>query len=610
MSTFSLYRGAHLLCAYDIESGKCSFDLKAKQAQGMPVVDELDKCGFRLSPSDPDKQYRVFIGDLLSSHLTSSSNDPGGYTLAGVQVWPGYCYFESARGRTIVAIQVNSDDTCSDAWTNLLELPVCVLPSKLGEDAYNGMAKDLESLSRGLLVDLFGKSNRTVDIRFASGIRAFASREEELESILRVTERLAILLQHVQRRPASRTTKVMMRATYWGREHLSPKALNLVSQQGISLLATGFPVAVLQSRFAESFDIAEHRLIRAFLILLINRARVCRRAASRHIDAIDSDRSFRDIRLAHTQSIYESEDIPRLQRLGMALVESRRVELMLKGMMNSPFLQGVKPQLIVPHGGLFQRTPEYQEIGKAICNFIASKGVWHDGTESSVVTKLTSRLFEQWCFLQIVESFRNFGLPLKEWASVLNQEHQSKFIMDFERGLQFEVSLTSTLRLRLRYEPWILGQRAATQKGETLCRGTSDSVPWSPDIVLELMREGESSLTTIYAIVMDCKYSRGLRERHWGDTLKYTQIRSTHTNRQIVRQLWLISVGTESSIESRDPHVKFDQNGPSSPPDETICFSMVVNLRKGMQGEPAAGSHSFFAQFAAGVINYLRREFT
>jgi hypothetical protein len=225
-------------------------------------------------------------------------------------------------------------------------------------------------------------------------------------------------------------------------------------------------------------------------------------------------------------------------------------------------------------------------------------------------SKLTSRLFEQWCYLQVVEAFRKNGLDLREWTDALRQNLQSRFILDFDRGLMFEGMVTAELRLRLRYEPWILGKNSALKAGETLCRGSSSDVAWCPDIVIECLKSEKDIWRPVYGIVLDCKYVARIWNQHWSDTAKYLEIRCTSSRRQITKQLWLISPSDQPDIKSEDPAVTFSETGPSCAPDEAVRFRLaVLPAPDETKNDGGRGDPNPFDQFARGTISYLRREF-
>ena len=291
-----------------------------------------------------------------------------------------------------------------------------------------------------------------------------------------------------------------------------------------------------------------------------------------------------------------------------AMDRAERLRSVIEALNDFPILRGVTPRFDDVSSGDFQRSTEYRELFRLIRQFLLANAMTYEGDTFSAVAKLTWRLFEQWCFIRVVDAFRAAGVALREWSDTLRQNLASRFILDFDRGLQFEGQVATALRLRIRYEPWILGEHSATQAGETLYRASSTNVAWSPDIVIELLHESASGLEPLYVVVMDCKYHRGIRDYDWTDTRKYGQIRSLRTGRQVVKQLWIIGLGGSNALTSTDPAVTFDDNGPSCPGDELASFEMEVEPGALRSESDDVRSGDPFMRFASGTLSFLRRE--
>ena len=107
-----------------------------------------------------------------------------------------------ARGYTRILLERQPQDAIPERWTPVIAVDIYVLPSKLGEDRYESMADDLERISRSLVVDLYGKSRQTHDLRLAKEGKVLRSQDQELESIESVLDRLGPLLRSIAQRPA------------------------------------------------------------------------------------------------------------------------------------------------------------------------------------------------------------------------------------------------------------------------------------------------------------------------------------------------------------------------------------------------------------------------
>jgi hypothetical protein len=611
MPVFSIQHGATPLCRLDVGSGTLTFHKERDHPDEVLVVEESEKVNFVLAPQTEGMEYRIFIGDVPLSDLLPAPDDASGAEMAGQLIWRRWPYFESARGHTRLLLEAQPEGSPNDRWQRVLALDVFVLPTKLGEDRYDRMAQDLQDLSRSLLVDLYGKSRQTHDVRYAKEGRAHTSREQELASINDVLGRLSVLLAAIGARPASRVIAESSLKQFWGSERLSPSAVTAMCRTGLSPRRAHRPLSVRGQRKVESFDISEHRVTRAFLEILKRRAHYCANVALEHMRAIDSERYLRHIRCGDQPTLYEKVDLPKIRRLRGAVTNAERAISVAENLAALPFLRHVRPELVAVRGGTFQRGRDYQLLLSLIRCFLLANAVWYQGHEMSEVTKLTSRLYEQWCYLKIIEAFRQCGLDLREWTDALRQNLRSRFILDFDRGLTFEGALTAGLRLRFRYEPWILGIESALKAGETLCRGSITDVAWSPDIVIECLARSGNAWHPVYAIVLDCKYKS--THQQFDEIIKYQEIRSTRKRRQVVKQLWLISPpppDVPSAITSEDPALLFDEGGPSCAPEETVRFRLTV--APGVENPlwtAGAARPDAFQKLAQGTMNFLRREF-
>ncbi len=606
MALFTLIRGATPLCIWDVETGNAAFHPESLHPEEMLALGEVDRLQFVLDDPVEATNYRIKIGDFHFGERGSGTE--GGYEDYGDRLlWPRRGdYLESARGVTEIVLESQSESSETNVWNRVFVARVNVLPSKLGEDRYQRMQEDLNTLGRSLLVDLYGKSSQTYDLRFAREAKACKSPEQELASIEATLESLAFLLLSIGQRPASRFRTIPFQQRYWGGERLSPQAIKTIGSRGASLRTLPRPVTVPGKRKAESFDIPEHRVIRWFLSLLVRRAVYCEKVADSHIRRISDDRRWRDIRFDDEPTLYEKQDLPRIRRLEQAKYRAQVAGARATGLATLPFLRESKPELISLGGGTFHRNLEYQSLLCLIRRFLITSAIWYEGDEVAVVTKLTSRLFEQWCYLRIIESFRKCGLVLYEWTEVLRGNLSSRFILDFYRGLTFEGNLAANLRLRFRYEPLILARESAIEAGESLYRSDSRlELPWCPDVVIECLKSDSGTWKPLYCIVLDSKYTARIREHHWNQTRKYLRIRSTFTGRQVVRQLWLIAPSDQPSIVSEDEEVRFEATGPTCEPNETVQFRLeVVPTSSG-----AVESTDPFDQFASGTVSFLLREF-
>lgn len=608
MAAFAIQHGATPLFTWQLDGGRFVAHPQAIELEGLPVLPEHARVGFVLDPADDGRDYRVRIGDVPLADIAPSPEAAAGMLLGGRRFWPDLAYFDSARGKTLLVLEAKSE-VDQEVWTTLLSAHIYIQPSKLGDDRYQAMTADLERVSRSLLVDLYGKSRQSVDVRYAKAGQTHDSHEAELRAIEATLARIEVLLRSIAQRPASRITTTTRSQQYWGGQRLPPATVAEFAQRGIDPATAPRPVPIAKRVRVESFDIAEHRNVQAFLSVLLRRCRHCASASLGHVRAITSEKHLRNLRLGEGPTIYESVDLPRIARLRHALATAQRCETLALSMKRLPFLREAPPEFVPVRGGVFHRNEEYRALLLVIRRFLEHHAQWYEGEQASAVTKLTWRIFEQWTFLRIVDAFRNAGAELREWTDALRGNLRSRFIVDFDRGLMFEGTLGQNLRLRFRYEPWILGRSAAVQNQETLHRGRSGEVAWCPDIVVECLRCNGETWTAVYAIVLDCKYTAHVTNQHWSEITKYLEIRSTATGRQVVKQLWLVSPGETARVSSEDPSVEFTSLGPSCDADEAVRFQLRVTPDSTSAESDACIEDDAFRLFAEGTLAFLRRTF-
>src|SRR5438045_4138872 len=157
MSSFAIRYGPTPLCSFDLGTRSVTLHPGREHESGILVLDESEKINFLLTPQSPGTDYRIFIGDVPISDILASPEDASGSDMGSQRVWRGLPYFESARGHTTVVLESQPENSPDGRWQPVLTLNVYVLASKLGEARYEHMTRDLQDVSRSLLVDLYGK---------------------------------------------------------------------------------------------------------------------------------------------------------------------------------------------------------------------------------------------------------------------------------------------------------------------------------------------------------------------------------------------------------------------------------------------------------------------
>lgn len=602
MPTFALTRNGQAIATVEV-------DAEASRLPTVPFVSESQICGFDVLSSEPDTDYRVIIGDLPAS----SRDEPGSDATFGSRWgdlvrWRDALHFESARGRVICRLLSRPADG-EEEWRQRCSLPVHVVPSKLGERRYRAMSSDLQSLAGSLVADLVSKS--TLKLGLTSRLPASASRASHLELRLleRVWRAIAPDLLLLSGQPAVRLER-RARVTLLSRSReVGRRAIRQLVTRGVSLGAEsgGAREWIRTERLHETTDCAENRIVLGWLRQLESRSQDCLRALDRHVQAIEADRPWRDHRFGEQPSLYESEDRPRLERLIGAREEGKRLLTSIVAARNLECLAGLRPSHAAPGGPLFDHVGPYRRIRHVMLGYLGTSVVLlqEAGEERS---KSTSRMYEQWVFIQLVAALRACGLECSQLKGLVEKRGRDRFVLDLDRGTA--VTFVSPLgrRVRVRYEPWIFPQAAARDRGETMYRGRTGETAWSPDILVEILALGHVDEVES-AVVIDAKYSVRLRDEQYASTSQYLEIRRVRDSAQITRQLWLAHPGEVDGVVPRDPFVRWTENGPDRPIGEVIIGALSLRPDEARADDaPTAEALPVDAmmRFAQGLMRYLR----
>lgn len=605
MTTFILYQGQSAVVSWDCDSGTQSLLSSAHCRNDRAVLDETEPVSFELTNPKPGIPYAIQIGEMWISEFLPDGIAPEGMRIRDQNFWAEHPYFESARGLTPIRLYTRCGPP--ERMELQFEGAVFVLPSKIGEECYNAMSADLARLSKSLLSDLHGKSRRTFELKHSRALRHLHSKEEELQAIRSVCPKIERLLSSISKHPSFKVHQVQRHIRFSGQKPVSARTLSRIARTNPQIERVAAGVNIIEWITAESFDIPEHRFLKAFLMFLRSRAEACAAAARRHIVAIEKDRPYRDaspVGRAGKPTLYQTQDLPIMARLQTAIEDAEAAGDAICQMLCAQLMSKTKAQFVPVQGGMFSRSTEYRELEGLMLRHLRHHAQWVEGDSFNNIGKLTSTLYEQWCYLMIVDAFRDAGVQLSDWNGNIDDVLKGRFTIDFARGLRFESEMTPSLRLRISYQPWIHNLETARRLLSPLYRGGTDVVSWSPDIVLEVCTLQNGSWAPVYAVVLDSKYSRRIRDDQWSATGKYLEIRATHNRRQVCRQLWLMAPAAGGAkIRSNDPDVTFDETGPSIEADETVRFALCA------VPAPEAGK-TIFAEFARGMLEFLKSRFS
>jgi hypothetical protein len=586
------HKGRELAC-WSSDSGSAKFDRAAPVVNEILLLQESTRYGLQIEPCHEDLEYRVRIGDHVVDDLAGAAPRQFGSTLQ----WPDCLMFDSAAGQTTITVEKRSADAAG-GWQVLLAATVFVVPSKAGEAGYAKMSRDVAELSRALLSDLYGKSTLLQDVRSSRRSKGLRNPLEELHGLEKAINEAERVLRLISAHPSSRIESLIAPRRLRGDERLTPRGLSHIARRGQGI---GGDRTLLVETKRETFDIAEHRALAHAIESIAMRAQACRRAFAAKIEEIEASRAYRDVRFQPNEpSLFETDDVPRLTRLSEAIRRCDVVTDTARGIRLHPLIRHIKSAAIAGQSRLFLQSAEYRRAFRLIRALSGSELVGFEGSDFSVRSKETWRLFEQWCYLEVVEAFRRAGAELAEWDDGLRAHLQSRFVLDFKRGMAFDGRIHAKHRLRIRYEPWILGEREAKDAGESLFRGRSGAA-WSPDIAIELQRTDGSRWSTVYAIILDAKYSRRVGDDHWKGVRKYEFVRSTATRAQ-VRCLGIIALDSSERIEiANDDGIDFSADGVSCSIDDRVDLVLYR--------DPLVDNNLVMDKFAQGMLRYMRRNF-
>jgi hypothetical protein len=534
-------------------------------------IHELQACNFLVEGREPDTEYRVWVGDRDPEPGEGDlAPRPVGIVRSAAVVWDEAAHFDGARGRVWVRLGSRLVGS-GHAWAPRAQLPVYVLATKLSEERYNVMVAQLRALAAGLVFDLYSKMFRSLQFAESAGSVSSRSSQMELRLLERLWASLAPALQEVAADPVTQISVTRAVRPSWGGERLGQRTVARLAAAGLDPRRRGAPrpFPAYAERFTETPQTLEHSILLGLLRFLEQRAADCARGVRSHVEGIEADRPLRQRGPAGAKSLYETEDLPRLQRLRESLAQAERLRHRIRAAQGAGPWRGMQPSFRFPTTPVFEHVRPYRLIRDEVRRYLRSNLlVVDDGLEERV--KSTSRLYEQWVFFQLAAAFRRAGLLCQGNEGVLRRSHRFRFDLDMDRGARLLFLAADGRAVGLRFEPWVSPLHAAAERGDDYCHGMPGESAWSPDVLIELLDGPGPGANVQYAAVVDAKYTARIREHHWADTSKYLHIRTTRARRQVVKQLWLAWPDERAGIAPRDAAVEWTPAGPDCPRDERV----------------------------------------
>lgn len=476
-------------------------------------------------------------------------------------------YFESASGRSVAAVFAVVEDGSEQM---LCERAFYVLPSKIGKENYSRMVADLQAVCRSLVNDLIGKSQHSYAWNRALQARMFRSCEEELLSVTRVWKVILPLLCEIERSPFCEIAPQFRLGECL--RNRSFRNIPIMMKRGIDPCNPEPGRKCRLVRIGLSPNVAEHQVIKGFLIFLEDRLAACKSAIHSEINTLEGDRRYRSRSLCSGDvSLYESEDVPRICKLRQYEKRVTEIRSDIRLRLSQDFWRGISAKRTLPISGQFAENRYYIKIANAILDYLRD-GFNHSARiGESLTTKKTSRMFEQWMIVQLVAAFEQCGLQIDSWDDIVERSISSQFGFDFKRNTRFSAKLSDGYSVCLRYEPWILPKALlSSHPEETLCHGGKEDAYWSPDCVIELRRGQGADMRVVYAVVLDAKYTRNPSKDMSRNVSKYSLIRSNEGNRgrQVARQVWIVYTGREDE----SPGIRVDDDSVEFLPDSGLVY--------------------------------------
>lgn len=574
------------------------------------TLSETHQAGFLLTDPEPDTTYAVWIGDTPVT--LNDGADPLGQVGRRTQrevEWPHAAWFESAMGRVIVALSSRHDT--EDRWRERANIEVAVQPSKLGEARYRVMLQSLTQLTAGLVIDVYSKTTRSLRYGDAQGGVTARPATLEVQLLERTWKRLDACLQDIARAPEMRLIRRQDHSLCWGSERLAPASIARLASCGIDPGKPGAqrPFVAVRERMASSTDTPEHRAILAFLHLLSGRIHDCCDSLDYQVARIEEDRRYRDISFDDGPTLFQREDVPRITRLLEARQRADALRKQVDLATRRALFRGVRSELGLPSTPTFQHVVPYRRVHRVMSSYVSSSLTLIEQSTGDIRLKATSRLYEHWVLLQVIQAFREEGFVAMRASSLFRHNaRRLAFAVDLDRGACVEFVAEDGRLLRITYEPWIFARDMAQQRHLSLYRGSSGHVPWSPDIVIELLSTApdEKSRITEWALALDVKYTREVRDTHWIGVKKYREMRATRNRKQVVKQVWIAYPGSPEEISLADSDVEWTTTGPNVAQDESIEGVLAIVPPESID-ETTAGlpARPVVRQFVAGLCAHL-----
>jgi len=570
---FSLTRNGEIV----LERGE---SVATEKSGALIVVGETQDLGFQVTPREPDTEYAIRIGEY------QLNSDESGLIIGDAYgpkiLWKDELYFQSARGEVTTRLfSRDQGGKQAGSWTLRQELRVLVCPSKIGEQRYQAMFDSLFGLANWIVYDLVGRTEGSLRLEKPSkGPRARSS-QIELQVVESLLVRLQPVLAHIAREPARAVCRQTRARHCWGTEKLGSNSFRNLAQIGRDPRQepSAWPMTMLCDDLGETEVTIEHRVILGFLRLLLSRVTDCDENAQLQVEALEAERRYLDQPGPDGKSsIFEQSHRPQISRLENARSRAQQAKKSLRRVCRLGILRGLKPEPRLVSSPVFQNVVAYRKIWTMMRAYLSSSAAVLD-VGGGMRVKDTWRMYEQWVFFQVAAALHEAGLNFESANGVLTRHTRFRFTLDLDRDARISFQAPDGQAVVLRYEPWVLGKAEASARHDSVFRGRGGDPPWRPDVLIEILegreREGIAPVVSA-AVVIDAKYTENVWDRHWNRVRKYAEIRSTQSQRQIVRHVWIAYPGANERISLVDRTLDWTEQGPTCPPSEAVYGTAAI----------------------------------
>ncbi|MDD2867788.1 nuclease domain-containing protein [Neomegalonema sp.] len=600
MSAFIIFQGPESLLEVDLPGQERLVSLRLKETQ---------RIGFAVQDPEPGMEVGVWIGDRGLGDL-APGEDARPHRLRRSIEWAESSWLDGANGVTPITLR-RLEDKAVLARVNAL-----VEPSKLSQQAYDGMFDAMTRISIELLLDLTSKSRLGLAGRRENPgerKRGAVSARVEANRIRVFWRGFAPLLAQLLAEPVRGTRIDLAVRRLRPGEGVDARVLRRLCAGGRparQALQAGAPMELPTP--SPTMDTREHQAVVGFLDLLRRRTMRSRATTKTEIDMLRDAVALYAGRDLHLHDFVLRRESPRIDRLQTILDQmdalSGEIMRIMREFGGEPRRPGREILLLEAlDTPLFRSHPVYSRVALLMRSFLEQTAivVEQGGAERA---KPIETMYEQWVFFQIVAALRAIGLVCVSHRSLFEPIARNRYSVDLDRNASVIFEAADGRRASVRYEPTIL-PRAAAQGVDTLFRGDSHT-PWTPDVVLEIFeaKSGPRDYKLSYAVVIDAKYTHDKNkdrqtrnlERYLEKTERYSSIRDVASGLQIVRQIW-IAAPVESMVSPRDETIMWSADGEvdAHPTDQ---ISGWIGVDPATPEETAATMKSFLR----GVLNHAR----